>query len=192
MIAADLYDPAGTGLTSFFSALSLRSPSLSLSLRRRVSREPKPLPNTMLLEIDALVGEERGERHDDAAADRGVPLQLEAVDRRDQVLAVLRGRLHEHRGAGERDDAALDVGRQVLARTPWPQFCAATMRFGSTSVARIDSDTSIAMMIVRASDGSVTIGARARDRDQHADQREQEQERRHVTPEALRRARSPP
>ena len=42
-IAADLYDPAGTGLTSFFSALSLRSPSLSLSFPlRRVSREPKP------------------------------------------------------------------------------------------------------------------------------------------------------
>ena len=34
-------------------------------------------------------------------------------------------------------------------------FCAATIRLGSTSVARIDSDTSIARITVRASDGSV-------------------------------------
>ena len=110
----------------------------------------------MLLEIDAFVGEQRGERHDDAAADRGVTLQLEPVDRRDEVFAVLRGRLHEHRRACERDDAALDVRRQVLDEL-LGGVCAATMRLGSTSVARIDSETSIAMTIVRASDGSVTM-----------------------------------
>ena len=36
-------------------------------------------------------------------------------------------------------------------------FCAATSRFGSMSFARMLSDTSIAMTIVRLSEGSVTV-----------------------------------
>ena len=66
--------------------------------------------------------------------------------------------------------------------------CAATMRLGLTSVARMLPETSIARITVSCCDGSVTTGGRARDRDEHQRQRDQEQQRRHVPAEALARA----
>ena len=48
-----------------------------------------------ILEIDALVGKDRGQRHDDPAANGGVPLQLKAVDGGHQFFAVARRRLHQ-------------------------------------------------------------------------------------------------
>ena len=109
MIAADVYDPGGTGLTSFFSCLT----GFSGPCARAVARS-QVVAEHDLLEVDALVGEQRGEREDDAAADRGMPLELEAIDRRDQVFAVLGRRLHEQRGAGEGHDPGTDVLRQLL------------------------------------------------------------------------------
>ena len=182
MIAADVYEPGGTGLTSFFfSAFA----GLSGAGRRGgVARAPV-VAEDHLLEIDAVVGKQRGERKDDAAADRGVALQLEAVDRGDQVFAVLRGRLHEQRGPRERDDAGANVRRQVLH-----EQLRGILRGDDAvglDVGRAHRQRNVHGHDDRArSDGSVTIALGRAIGDEDAGQREQEEERRHVTAEALR------
>ena len=99
----------------------------------------------------------------------------------------LRRRLHEQRGPGERDDAAADVRRQLLH-----EHLRRVLR-GDDAV-RIDVGGAHRQRDVHRHDDRARIRrqrhdrARTRDGDQHADQRQQEQERRHVTPEALRRA----
>src|SRR5207237_9850820 len=66
------------------------------------------------LDVDTLLRKERGERDDDAAADRGVAVELQPVDRGDQVVALVRRLLYHHRGAGEGDDSQAHVARLLL------------------------------------------------------------------------------
>ena len=63
--------------------------------------------------------------------------------------------------------------------------CAASRRFGSTSVACMLRDTSIASAIVMYCDGSVTVAVGARGGDDGGDQAQQHQRGRHVAANAL-------
>ena len=60
--------------------------------------------------VDAGIGENRRERNDDAAADGGAALQLEAIDGGDDVFAIMRGYLHDRRRSGEGHHADAYVG----------------------------------------------------------------------------------
>ena len=72
-------------------------------------------------------------------------------------VAVDRWSGHEHAGrSAELDQAEVDAGRKKVWRIAWPPRCAACSRVGSTSSARIDSETSIAIMTVARSRGRWT------------------------------------
>src|SRR5262249_37678737 len=64
--------------------------------------------------VESGVGEQRGERDQDAAAGGGAALQLELVDRREPVLPVERGRLYEKRRGREGDHADTRVTRLLV------------------------------------------------------------------------------
>ena len=67
-----------------------------------------------VLDLDAVVREQRGQAQDDAAAGGGAALQLEAVDRGDHIVAAGGGRLHHRGGTGEGHHAHLHLPRQVV------------------------------------------------------------------------------
>jgi hypothetical protein len=67
-----------------------------------------------LRQVDAFIREQRGQRQHDARTDGRAALQLEAVDGRSHVGAVVRGRLHHRGGASERDHAHAHMARQRL------------------------------------------------------------------------------
>jgi hypothetical protein len=54
------------------------------------------------------------QRHQQTAAGRGRPLQLEPVDRSQQVFLAVGDRLHHLRRAGKGHDRNADIGRQIL------------------------------------------------------------------------------
>ena len=183
MIAAEAYEPGGTGMKSFCSAFfgwSIATPRVVVASARAEDHR---------LEIDARVREDRRERHDEAAADRGVALQLEPVDRGDEVFAVLRRRLHEQRGACERHDADAHVGRLLL-----DERLGRFLRGGEA--VRLDVGRAHAERHVDREDDRALLGrqrddrGRARDREQHrGDDREEEEQRRQVA--AQRAGRGP-
>ena len=153
MIAADVIRAGRHRLESLlfrpFLALVERHPA------RRVAREAAA--EVRRFEVDAAVREERRERHDDAAADRRMALQLEPVDR-------LRPGPRGCAWAAARPTPSPRTRRcRAARRAAWSwtnalaAACAAAMRVGSTSAARMLSDTSIARMIVCWFDGSVTV-----------------------------------
>ena len=136
------------------------------------------------LEVDPVVREQRRERHDDGAADRGVALQLEPVDGAHEVLAVLRRRLHHRGGAGERHDREADVLRLVLderlrgfLRGREPRRLDVGRAHAERHVERHDDDA----LLGRQRDDR----ARPRDREDRRDHREEEERRRDVAPEPL-------
>ena len=124
-------------------------------LRRVLSREPNPLPNTKF-------SRSRPSSGNSVASDTMMPLPI-AVCRCNwnRSIAAIRSSRFCVGGcttnavpAKVTMPARMSCGSSVT--NVLAAFCAAMIRLGSTSVARIDSETSIARMIVRASDGSVT------------------------------------
>ena len=182
MIAADEYDPGGTGVKDFSGAF----PAWSMGTLRRFSREDAAAERERF-QIDARVGEDRRQRDDDRAADRRVTLQLEAVDRRDEIFAILRGRLGDGRSAGEGHDADAHVGRLLLYES---------LRGGlrREEPARLDVGRLHAARHVDRENDRALVGrqphrrARTRDRDDRRDHRQQENERRDMAPQPLARA----
>jgi hypothetical protein len=59
-------------------------------------------------------GRQQGQRQDQAAAGGRGALELKAVDGRDQVVAILRRRLHYRSSSGKRDDADPQIVRHLL------------------------------------------------------------------------------
>ena len=114
-----------------------------------------------------------------AFADRGLLLELEVGDRAPHELPLV-GRRNEHlRVAGERHEPEPEPRGQRIDEGA-NRALRGRMRVGSTSVARIDCDTSTASITVAVSRGT-WIGAR-RPRERHDDehQREQQARRREV------------
>src|SRR5207253_8490520 len=68
----------------------------------------------LLLDIDLRVGKQRLQRDTARAARRRAALQLETVDRGEQLVAVARRRLHQRCGTAEGNDAYIDVRRAIL------------------------------------------------------------------------------
>ena len=87
-------------------------------------------------------------------------------------------------GGGERHDADAR-GPRLLGDERARASCAATMRLGLTSVARMLPETSIARITVSCCDGSVTTAVGRAIATEQQRQRHQEQERRNVAPQAL-------
>ena len=146
----EVYEPGATGCTAFFASV-LRGRSIGAA----PPDSPASRHSQDRLDVHAVFRETACEREDQAAAGRGRALQLEAVDRLHHVLLVLGRRLHHIGGAGERDDAQPHVARQLLDER-LGGTCAAMMRLGSTSVARMLSETSIAIAIVMYCEGRTT------------------------------------
>ena len=64
-------------------------------------------------QVNARVGKQLAQRHDDAVADGRSALQLELVNRRREVFAAQRGWLHHGGGAGKGHHADPHAARQV-------------------------------------------------------------------------------
>ena len=100
-----------------------------------------------------------------------------------QVVAILGGRLHDGRGAGERHDADAHVVRLV-----GDESARRFLRCGQP--VGLDVDGAHAARHVHCEDDRLVLrrqrdhGGGARDRDEHQRQRDQEQERRHVPAQA--------
>jgi hypothetical protein len=122
-----------------------------------------------------VIWKELCQTQDDGAADGGVHLHLDGVDRADERGAIDRRLLGNLGTAGESDDAHFDVPgnscRNFLAAS-----CAATMRVGLTSFTRMLRDTSIASMIVDLAHGSATgaVGRATASRSTHRPGRTEE------------------
>ena len=173
---ADVYEPGGTGLGGALSG-GLRGIE-----RRRSSCAGAARIGRAQVEFD--VGKDRLQRHEDAAADRRAALQLEAVDRAQDVLAAVRRRLHDRRGRGERHDAdarGLRLLGDERARGLLRRDDAVGLDVGRAHAAGDVHRQDHGFVLRRQRDHR----RRTRDRDEHQRQRDQEQQRRHVAAQAL-------
>ena len=66
------------------------------------------------LQVETLVRKQRRQRYDDPAADGRVELQLQPVDRRDEIVAIPGWSLHQLRRSGEGHDPDAHVRRLLL------------------------------------------------------------------------------
>ncbi len=133
------------------------------------------------VKVDLELRDNRLQRDEYPRADGGGVLRLQAVERGDHVVAVLRGRLHQGRGAGELDDAdarrvrlGLDERLGRLARGS----DAVGLHVGGPHAARDIDRKDHRLVLARQTQHC----GRPRQRDEPDDQRKQEDERRNVAP----------
>jgi hypothetical protein len=137
-------------------------------------------PRVERAQVELGVGEYRLQRHEDAAADRGAALQMEALDGAQNVLPAVGRRLHHRRRRGERDGAD---PRRLPAVGDNPRRSCGDDPLGLTSVARSRNVHCEDHRFVRRRQRDDR--RRPRDRE-HQDEREQKEERGHVAAKASR------
>src|SRR6185369_9737647 len=85
-----------------------------LLLQRRARAARESALEDQRFEVDPRIGKKRRQREVERAARSGAALQLEPVDRGEQVLLVLGGRLNQRGGGAEGDDRNSRIGRVLL------------------------------------------------------------------------------
>ena len=153
MIAADVYEPGGTGLARGLvlvaSARGRAAPRLRCRRARGLHERRSNSTSGKIVFSDTRM-----------PLPTAVPrCSWKRSMRREDVLAVVRRRLHDRRGARRTRRCRCAWSRGWSSMNALAAACAAAMRLGLTSAARMLPDTSIARIIVSCCDGSVTTAA---------------------------------